>query len=124
MCYFLEENQVLKTWFLFCRNRVFKTRDLCGASMQLNKCKASGKWISKTQVLYRSRVSKTRDAIFLNPLKRALTYYIVDPYTASSQIPSLYVFFSFCEAVGFQKKKKKNKEKEKNWYQKKITVYY
>ena len=57
-------------------------------SVQVNKCKASAKRVSKTRVLYKSRVSKTQDAILLNPFKRWLTYYIELPHTASLQIPS------------------------------------
>ena len=46
--------------------------------VQLSKCNASAKWVSK-----RSRVSKTQDASLLNPFKRGLTYYIEPPYYAS-----------------------------------------
>ena len=48
-------------------------------------CTVVVKRVSNSQFLNRSRVSKTRDAIFLNHLKRSLTYYIEPPYYAKSQ---------------------------------------
>jgi len=80
--------RVLKTQFFLCRNRVFKTRDLRGLLIQVSKFTASAKQVSKTQFLIRSRVSKTRDAIFLYCFKGWLTYYIEPPHTATLQIPS------------------------------------
>ena len=71
---------VLKTRFLLCRKRVFKTRDLRGLLIQVSKFTASAKRVSKTRFLIRSRVSKTQDAIFLNSFKRCLTY-CIEPLT-------------------------------------------
>ena len=67
--FFPRETRVFKTRFLFCRNQVFKTRDLCGILILVSSCSAVVKRVSKTRFLNRSRVSKTRNAILLNHLK-------------------------------------------------------
>ena len=82
--------RVLKTWFLLCRNRVLKTRDLCGHFNPISKFIASTKWISKTRFLIRSRVLETRDVSFLKYLKRCITYYIDAPHQSTLQIPSIF----------------------------------
>ena len=86
MC--LIKSRVLKTWFLLCRNRVFKTRDLCRHFKPSQQFTASAKRVSKTRFLIRSWVLETQDAIFLKTFKRCLTYYIELPHTATLQIPT------------------------------------
>ena len=86
MC--LLKSRVLKTWFLLCKNRVFKTRDLRSSVKPTQQFTASAKRVYKTRFLIRSRVFKTRDAIFLKIFKRCLSYYFESLLTATLQIPS------------------------------------
>ena len=75
----------LKDSIFLCRTQVFKTktRDLCGIILSNS---SSMKRVFESRVLYRTRVSKTRDASLLKPFKRVLTYYIFFPYYDSPQI--------------------------------------
>ena len=82
-------NVFFRLWLFFYGNQVFKTRDLCGILVSNS---TNRKWVFKPQVIYGSRVSKTRDTCLLKPFKRVLAYYILSPYYASPQIPSVQAF--------------------------------
>ena len=85
---FVVANRILKSRFLLCRNWVFKTQDLRG-HFKTSQQVQSG--VSKTWVLFRYW-----DAIFLNPFKSWLTYYI-DPLTLllCKFPPNLQIWNSF-----------------------------
>ena len=85
MC--LIKYQVLKTWFASLEIKFLRLEIYVDILNQASKFIAIAKRVSKTRFLIRSRVSKTRDAIFLNRFKHLLTYCIEPPHIATLQIP-------------------------------------
>ena len=85
MC--LIKYRVLKTWFASLEIKSLRLEIYVDILSQASKFTAIAKRVSKTRFLIRSRVSKTRDAIFLNRFKHLLTYCIEPPHIATLQIP-------------------------------------
>ena len=100
MC--LIKSRVLKTRFLLCKNRVFKTRDLHSHFKPTKQFTTTAKRVYKTRFLIESRVFKTRDVTFLKTFKRCLTYYFESLLTASNSANSLSEHSDLAQIFGLR----------------------